>query len=676
MFTGFFFVDLKDYPLRYPFSKKEGYYTVEVLHPQVKEAQWTYASGDLKKVSGLSGEENHIKASIPSYINQKVIIYFLVDGKRNTTRYITKTNDAGIVNTSIKFDDAFKKQLGITNKKNFTLQFILEGEINGKSYAFKKTRNKLNDSILINAEKKIVDTYFVYDGNRVTPFTQVPYGAKVTGVVKTLNMVGKEVVLKVYKKNVQHSQLRVKTIVNNEGVATISFVLNKNWQVINPFIDLMDMFYLGMDGFESKLSLENGLNAVVGSVIKSNMNSKINDAGLGMIWGGKVSVEFRQKVVAICEQLWEEDKKYEMANALMIAMSVETGETFSSSMIRLTKKGYVGVSKEEHRNNPDLVKGKPIGLAQFTVAAVKSLILNEKGILENKKTADAITLKEVNEYKQKLALLSPEKQLDYVKTYLMLFNNHKKVKRPEDVYMIIFAPAATGKGDDVNIYKKFLTEKDKENEKVNPNYRDNATMDTKNDGFNRGNKDNIIQSGELLARYREMRVKGMRYAIDINETRKLNQVLAEKIIKGGRVTFANSHVSGIIDKAMALDNINDTSLGFDAKRSSYQNAPGGTVEILCEILYILYELSKVYKLNISEIAGASHSKNSYHYKGVAIDINIIDGVHLGSKDKPSFSEKFHAEFRNKVLKLGATLVLDPYNEKTYHYNHIHIEINK
>lgn len=657
-------------------AKANSVFKLEVLHPQVKEAQWTYGDGTLKNLSGLVGEKNNISVSIPGYNNQKVIIYFLVDGKRINTRYIAKTNDVGIVNTSILFDDTFKKQLGLTNKKSTRLQFIVEGEINGKPYAFKKVSNKLNDTILINGEEKILDIYFVYNGNRVTPFTQVPYGAKVIGVVKTLNKVDKEVVLKVYKKNAQHSHLKVKTIVNNEGMASVSFVLNKKWQFINPFMGLMDMFYLGIDGFESKISLENGLNAVVGSGINSNKNSTINDTDLGMIWGGKVSVEFRQKVVAICEQLWGEDKKYEMANALMIAMSVETGETFSSSMIRLTKQGYVGVSKEEHRNNPDLVKGKPIGLAQFTVTAVKSLILNEKGILENKKTADAITLKEVNEYKQKLALLSPEKQLDYVKTYLMLFNNHKKVNRPEDVYMIIFAPAATGKGDDVNIYKKFLTEKDKKDEKVNPNYRDNATMDTKNDGFNRGNKDNIIQSGELLSRYREMKMKGMRYAIDINETRMLNQVLAEKIIKGGRVTFANSHVSGIIDKAMALDNINDTSLGYDAKRSSYQNAPGGTVEILSEILYILYELSKVYKINISEIAGASHSKKSIHYKGAAIDINFIDGVHLGSKGKPAFSLDFHKKISSFVIKLGATKVLDYYNRPDDHYNHIHIEITK
>ncbi|MBF7092868.1 M23 family metallopeptidase [Flavobacterium sp. ALJ2] len=380
-------------------AKANCIFEIEVRHPQVKEAQWTYVSGDLKKVSGFSGEENHIKASIPGYINQKVIIYFLVDGKRNTTQYITKTNDAGIVNRSIKFDDAFKKQLGLTNKKNSTLQFIVEGEINGKTYAFKKARNKLNDSILINVEKKIVDTYFVYDDNRVTPFTQVPYGAKVTGVVKTLNMVGKEIVLKVYKRNAEYSQLRVKTIVNNEGVATISFVLNKNWQVINPFIDLMDMFYLGMDGFESKLSLENGLNAVVGSVIKSseNLKEKFDENDPQLIWGAKVSKEFRVKVVEIAKKLKVDP------NWIMIIIAKETSLTFDPHIDNGI--GYVG-------------------LIQFS----------------------EVSAKEVGTTHMELKNMTAETQLNYVGKRLARYakNGYKSLS---DLYLAVLNPSSVGEGN-------------------------------------------------------------------------------------------------------------------------------------------------------------------------------------------------------------------------------------
>ncbi len=386
---------------------------IEVRHPQVKEAQWTYVSGDLKKVSGLSGEENHIKASIPGYINQKVIIYFLVDGKRNTTRYITKTNDAGIVNTSIKFDDAFKKQLGLTNKKNSTLQFIVEGEINGKSYAFKRARNKLNDTILINAEKKIVDTYFVYDGNRVTPFTQVPYGAKVTGVVKTLNMVGKEVVLKVYKKNVQHSQLRVKTIVNNEGVATISFVLNKKWHVINPLAGIMDMFYLGMDGFESKLSLENGLNAVVGSGLeqRGNKKEKIDENDPQLIWGAKVSKEFRVKVVQICKNIEKQKGVPFSPNVLMNIIAFETVYSFSPK---------VGTFKD---NPNDEREAGYVGLIQFGRDAAEHLKVKRSELLN----------------------MTALEQLDYVEKWFLL-KTKDQLKTATDIYLSVNYPVASGKG--------------------------------------------------------------------------------------------------------------------------------------------------------------------------------------------------------------------------------------
>jgi len=653
-------------------AKAECVYKIEVKYPQVTEAYWAWSGGSKKNTSGFSGESNYIKAQIPHYENQKVRVYFYLNNAK-TSHYIdVKTNGKGEIFEEVKFDAVFQKAIGFNSGKNATVGFKLLGIQNSKPYPFNTPANYESDTILsVTTDTKILDVYFTYEGSRVTSEDEVPFGkngAIVTVVAKTQNLVGQEIILTAHKVGEKPS-FSNKTRVNSEGVATISFALmNLNKKLKNGS---QIKYYAGVEGYSTKHLTDKVLVMIVG---EGNVNNKIDENDLQIIWGGKVSVLFRQKVVAICEDLWGKERKYEMANALMIAMSVETAETFSSSLILLTKQGYIGVSKEEHKNNPDLVKGKPIGLAQFTQDAVVSLILKEKGISENAKTAAAITQKEINDYKQKLALLSPEDQLDYVKNYFMLFNNHKKVQRPEDVYMIIFAPSATGKGDNVDIYKKYLTKEDKDNEKVNLKYKKNATMDTKNDGFNKGNNDEIIQSGELLARYREMKAKGLRYAIDINEARKLNQVLAEKILKSGRVTFANSHQSGIKDNAMAIDNITDTSVGKNAKKSNYENAKGGEVAILSEMLYVLYELSKDYKLNISEIAGASHSINSYHYKGVAFDINEIDGVHMGTRGKPAFTLEFHEKIRNIAKKNGATKVLDPYNRPTDHYNHIHIEI--
>ncbi|PIF30715.1 hypothetical protein CLU81_1162 [Flavobacterium sp. 9] len=667
-------------------SKSTSSKKIFVKHPEVTEAYWTYNDGNKKKTSGFAGEINHIKASIPGYLNQLVRIKFYLNDSKEVNYYNdTTTNSEGEINKILKFDANLQKHFGLKNGKTAKIRFELEGLQNGNvPYLFKVNANAYKETSLnVTTSAKITDAYFMYDGNRVKAEDKIPFskeGTTVTIVAKTQNMVGKEIVLTAHKVS-EKPAFRHAAKVNSEGDAIVSFIIMPAKGAKNGTVN---KYYVGIEGYSTKHLTDKLINMIVGTSAKltTGNTGKIDATGLGMIWGGKVSVKFRQKVVKICGDLWGEDKKYEMANALMIAMSVETAETFSSSLIRLTKNGYVAVSKEEHRDNPDLVKGNAIGLAQFTFKAVRSLILNERGIPENEKSIATITLKEINDYKQKLALLSPEDQLDYVKTYFMLFNNYKKVRRPEDVYMIIFAPSAAGKGDNVNIYKKFLTEEDKNKGKVNPNYRDNAAMDIKNDGFNKGDNDSIIQSGELLARYREMENKGLRYAIDINEGRKLNQVLAEKIIKGGRVTFGDSHVSNKMDKAMAQDNITDTSLGKNAKRSNYKRAPGGEIEILSELLYIMYQLSKDYTFKVSEISGADHSRNSRHYFGKAFDVSEINGLDIGqgigdeAVANPKVSDKLIEEFRLKALSYGALLVWNKLNDKVKkeHHNHFHVEV--
>jgi len=655
-------------------AKSQCTYKFEVKEPQITEAYWSWSGGTKKTISGLL-ESNWINASIPHYNNQIVRIYFYL-GNAKTNHYIdVKTNNKGEIFEEVKFDATFQKAIGLGSKKNVKIGFKLLGIQNSKPYLFKSPANyEANTTLSLTADKKVLDVYFTYDGNRVTPEDEVPFGKKgviVTIVAKTQNMVGEEITLTAHKVREKPSFIG-KATVNSEGVATTSFLLKNLDKKLK--IGTTINYYAGVEGYSTKHLVNKVLVMTVG---EGKINKKIDKNELELIWGGKVSVAFRQKVVKICRDMWGEDKKFEMANALMIAMSVETWETFSSSVI---KSGGIPYSKEDHTKNPDLVNEKAVGLAQFTIDAVKSLILKERGILENPKTADAITIKEVNEYKQKLALLSPEDQLDYVKTYLMLFNNHKKVKRSEDVYMIIFAPRATGQGDHVDLYKKYLSSEDEKNKKVNLKYKRNASMDTQNDGFNKGNRDGIIQSGELLARYREMKAKGLRYAIDVNEARKLNQVLAEKILKGGRVTFANSHVSGIIDKAMAQDNIKDTSLGRNAKRSDYRRAPGGEIEIVSELLYIMYQLSKDYTFNVSEISGADHSINSKHYFGKAFDINEINGKDIGSgigaKAVCFIPDSLIIEVEKKALSYGANRVLNSLNDlkKREHHNHFHIEV--
>lgn len=667
---------------------------IQIVTPRVTEASWTDAQGDKKEITGFKGETAFIKASIPNFGNQKVRVFFYVKKAANAAYYAaheyysdTTTDANGNINKQIVFNDKMKSEFRLGNGENAFLKIGFIGLIDNKPYPFKEAKYSAKDvELQLTTKRQLLDLYFEYDGRRVMEKDRVPYDVKklefINLIAKTRNMAGDSLTFTVHglgKSNVLGKLGETK--VDSNGLAKItisSFLLWNSTSIIALQKNNAQTFYVGIEGFSAKHIKDRTLVLEVGA--KWDSASIFDENNPQLLWGDKVSKDFRLKLLKICSDLWGPSRKYEMANAMMICMAVETGETFSSSVIINSRQP---ISKEKHKANPHLVEGKPVGLAQFTVSAVKSLILNEKNIPETKESAKKITLKEVNEYKQKLALLSPEEQLDYVANYLKLFDNHKKVKRPEDVYMVIFAPSYAGQGDDVDVYKKFLTKEDETKEKVNPNYKENAGMDTKKDGFNNGDNDGIIQAGELLSRYRQYKATGVRYALGYNETRRLNQILAEKIIKEKRISFSTSHESGVIDKAMALDNITDTSLAKKANRSNYENAPGGDVELTCEMLYIMYMLSKDYTFNISEIVGASHTSNSNHYKGIAFDVSEINGLDIGngvgknSKPNPDVSDNLIKEFRVKSISYGATKVLNKLTDaKRKHDNHFHVEIVK
>jgi hypothetical protein len=200
-----------------------------------------------------------------------------------------------------------------------------------------------------------------------------------------------------------------------------------------------------------------------------------------LIWGAKVSCEFRKKVVDICKDLWGESRKIEMANGLMAVIYVETSGTFSPSKIELKttnekrkdgsyKREYRGLTKEEILKLDENFSGA-VGLIQFTPPAIKSL---------NKQFGYNLT-------KRKLALMTDSEQLDYVKKYFELNKAYTKITLPEDIYLHVFAPIGVNKNDDFVLYDKEKTKKE---------YDSNESVDVKD-----GNNDGKIQRREILNRY-------------------------------------------------------------------------------------------------------------------------------------------------------------------------------
>lgn len=143
----------------------------------------------------------------------------------------------------------------------------------------------------------------------------------------------------------------------------------------------------------------------------------------------------------------------------------------------------------------------------------------------------------------------------------------------------------------------------------------------------------------------------------------LGQSLWQKYLDS-RIDLLPIQVSGRNDGADARSNIADTALGRQAKRSSYETAPGGRVSLSFALLEGLESLSNDFSFRVTSLAGGSHSSRSRHYLGVGMDVDTIDGVRV-DKDHPRFQE-----FMAQARALGATEVLGP--GARGHDRHIHI----
>ncbi|WP_444647593.1 hypothetical protein [Flavobacterium columnare] len=202
-----------------------------------------------------------------------------------------------------------------------------------------------------------------------------------------------------------------------------------------------------------------------------------------LIWGNKVSCDFRKKVVQICAELWGESKKIEMANGLMAVMRVETRETFKANQLE----GYKSLIPKEDmeikhfRKNGKRKSSRAVGLIQFTQDALVAL----GEYKSNKSLSVEERFDELNRVKLKFAKMSELVQLDYVKKYFELGDAHKKFKSAEDIYLHVFAPKGVAKGDDFILYREGTDE-----------YESNISIDTEN------NSDGKIQRKEILGRYK------------------------------------------------------------------------------------------------------------------------------------------------------------------------------
>lgn len=208
-----------------------------------------------------------------------------------------------------------------------------------------------------------------------------------------------------------------------------------------------------------------------------------------LIWGGKVSCEFRKKVIQICAELWGESRKMEMANGLMAVMKVETWGSFRAHH----REGF----KSANDNPKDLTissfhkdsgskSSRAVGLIQFTQDALEGMNEFPKSTPATKGTQPRYDA--LNRLKLSYAQMGEIRQLDKVKKYFEPAKS--KIKTPEDIYLHVFAPKGVGQKDDFLLYAKDTIE-----------YKNNNSVDKDNNG---------IQRKEILARFYESKNEGIK----------------------------------------------------------------------------------------------------------------------------------------------------------------------
>ena len=131
-----------------------------------------------------------------------------------------------------------------------------------------------------------------------------------------------------------------------------------------------------------------------------------------LIWGGKVSCEFRKKVIKISQSLGLPQQNFEGANWLMAVMALETGRGFDPT---------AGTFKS---NQDDNRKGGYVGLIQFGQGASADLGVKRTQLIK----------------------MTAEKQLDYVEKYFLQKRFQGKLKTKTDLYLAVNYPKACGHG--------------------------------------------------------------------------------------------------------------------------------------------------------------------------------------------------------------------------------------
>ena len=392
------------------------------------------------------------------------------------------------------------------------------------------------------------------------------------------------------------------------------------WNLINPKLPMRMAYAIVKDKDENILF--NGIRAITTHIVITKKSALLSlaeyksavlvgneDAKSGnktgacvckdydLIWGNKVSCEFRKKVVEICKELWP-NNFIEMANNLMAVMAWETGESFSPSV-----------------KNP---QSTATGLIQF---------------MED-------TAGKLGTTTAKLAKMTAIEQLDYVKKYFK--NLAGKKLEFVDFYLQVLFPASMGMADDHVVFSEDGTGLDPDDRNYSLRikaYKVNSGFDT-NPKY--GNNDGMVTKGEIKKGIQIYIDKGklnkniikMACSLDGKKEEKPNDIDEVKLHFEGQTSNEDSLS---IKTKNILKEVGKTSKNFDiyitsTARSTYDQAR------------IMYE-------NCDKVGGVAKQKEIYADPGD----KVID-VYVNEKKLGKTEAETIISMENKIKDLGPSNV--------------------
>lgn len=141
--------------------------------------------------------------------------------------------------------------------------------------------------------------------------------------------------------------------------------------------------------------------------------------------------------------------------------------------------------------------------------------------------------------------------------------------------------------------------------------------------------------------------------------------IAKDILRNERITLARIHASGGSYLGSAHQNVVDVANGRLARHSCHGGAPCSSTSVHLRLLRAVRDMGTRGSLTVSEIAGGVHARESSHYSGRGLDINWVNGRHVGWGAN-------HGMVVNRCRAYGATQIFHPWDDPYGgHHNHVH-----